>query len=138
VIVLDTNVLSELMRASPHGAVSDWVASQPEPILYTTSITQAEILFGLRLLTAGRKRRELEAAAEQMFELDFAGRVLPFDSAAAAKYAGIAANRRQLGRPISPFDAQIAAIASNAGAAVATANVVDFADCGVRLINPWQ
>lgn len=136
--ILDTNVVSELMRPAPDQAVVAWVSARPLPILYTTSVTQAEILLGLRLLPAGQRRARLESAAEQMFEEDFAGRILPFDQRAAGHFARIAADRRQQGSPISQFDAQIAAIAATAGAALATANVRDFSGCGLRLVNPWQ
>ena len=136
-IVLDTNVVSELMKPAPADAVVRWVAAQPAVALYTTSVTQAEILHGILLLPAGRRRTALEAAAEAMFAQDFGGRVLPFGSQAARAYAQIAAHRRSVGRPISQFDAQIAAIARSARSAVATRNVSDFEDCGVDVLNPW-
>jgi hypothetical protein len=138
VIVLDTNVLSELMKATPADSVMRWIASQPATSLYTTSITQAEILHGIMLLSAGKRRNAFEGAAQAMFNEDFAGRILPFGSDAAAPYARIAAARRRAGHPISHFDAQIAAIAHSAGAAVATRNVSDFDGCGVKVINPWE
>jgi hypothetical protein len=137
-IVLDTNVLSELMKAMPADRVMSWVASQPAASLYTTSITQAEILHGVSLLPAGKRRSAFEAAAEAMFREDFAGRILPFASDAAPLYARIAVERRRAGRPISHFDAQIAAIARLTGAAIATRNVADFEGCGVKLVDPWQ
>jgi predicted nucleic acid-binding protein len=137
VIVLDTNVVSELMKAAPAAAVARWIVEQPATILYTTSITQAEILHGILLLPTGRRRGALETAAEAMFEVDFGGRVLPFGGEAARAYAQIAAQRRRSGRPISHFDAQIAAIARSARAAVATRNVDDYGDCGIRVVNPW-
>jgi len=138
VIVLDTNVLSELMRPAPSERVVRWVAAQPATSLYTTSVTQAEILHGIMLLPSGRRRIALESAAEAMFSEDFGGRVLPFGSEAAHPYARIAAERRRAGRPISHFDAQIAAIARSAGAAIATRNVADYDACGVQVINPWE
>lgn len=137
-IVLDTNVLSELMRPTPSEAVLRWFAGRSAATLFTTTITQAEILFGLALLPEGRRRSDLLVAAEQMFAEDFAGRVLPFDSMAAKAFAPIAAGRRQQGRPTGAFDAQIAAIAASHGAALATRNVADFLDCGVPIINPWE
>ena len=137
-ILLDTNVLSELMRPLPSVAVASWVASQAPKSLYVTSITQAEILYGVLLLPSGRRRNAIEAAATAMFESDFAGRVLPFGREAAPFYARIAADRRRAGRPIAHFDAQIAAIARAAGAAIATRNVSDFEHCGVSLVNPWR
>ena len=137
-IVLDTNVLSELMRPAPSERVVRWVAAQPATRLYTTSVTQAEILHGIMLLPSGRRRIALEAAAEAMFSEDFGGRVVPFGSEAAHPYARIAAERRRAGRPISHFDAQIAAIARSAGAGIATRNVADYDACGVQVINPWE
>jgi toxin FitB len=138
VILLDTNVLSELMKAAPANSVVRWFSTQPATSLYTTSITQAEVLHGILLLPPGRRRSAFEAAADAMFEEEFAGRILPFGSDAAHPYARIAAERRRAGRPISHFDAQIAAIAHCAGAAVASRNVADFDGCGIEVINPWD
>lgn len=137
-IILDTNVLSELMRPSPADEVIDWVRSQSASSLYVTAITEAEILFGVQLLPAGKRRSQIESAAVEMFRTDFAGRVLSFGSDAALQYAHIAAQRRRAGRPISHQDAQIASIARTSGAAIATRNVEDFDRCGVRVINPWS
>ena len=137
-IVLDTNVLSELMRSVPDVSVTNWVATQSTANLFITTITQAEILHGVLLLPPGRRRDAIEAAADAMFEEDFAGRILPFSSLAAHAYAEIAVARRQAGRPISQFDAQIAAIAKSSGANVATRNVPDFEGCGIKVIDPWQ
>jgi predicted nucleic acid-binding protein len=136
-IILDTNVLSELMRATPDPAVFAWVAAQRQRSLYTTSVNKAEILFGISALPRGRRRAGLSAAAEVMFSQDFAGRVLPFDADAATRYAEIVAVRRRAGRPIEGFDAQIAAIAANCGAELATRDSQGFANCGVVLIDPW-
>jgi predicted nucleic acid-binding protein len=137
-IILDTNVLSELMKPKPAMPVVAWVAEQPTPALYTTAITQAEILHGLMLLPPGRRRRALEGAATSMFAEDFDGRILGFGPDAASPYARIATDRRRAGRPISHFDAQIAAIARSTGATVATRNLDDFEGCGVRVVNPWR
>lgn len=137
-IVLDTNVVSELMRAAPDRHVVAWVAGQPPAGLFTTSITQAEILHGIMLLPAGKRRAAIAQAAEAMFEEDFDGRILSFASDATRPYAQIAVARRSAGRPISHFDAQIAAIAYAAGAGVATRNTLDFEGCGVRVVNPWS
>jgi predicted nucleic acid-binding protein len=138
VIVLDTNVLSELMRPEPASVVVAWVSSQTATSQYTTTVTQAEVLYGLLLLSAGKRRTRLLGAAEAMFAEDFAGRVLSFGSDAAALYARIAADRRRGGRPISHFDAQIAAIARANGAKLATRNTAEFQGCGVELVDPWK
>ena len=137
-IILDTNVLSELMKPRPSAAVVGWVTAQPAASLYTTSITEAEILHGLLLLPAGRRRRALEEAARAMFAEDFEARILGFGSDAALPYAQIASDRRRAGRAISHFDAQIAAVARTTGAIVATRNAEDFDGCGVTVVNPWQ
>ncbi len=137
-ILLDTNVVSELMRREPAEPVVKWVADQPSTSLFTTSITQAEILHGIHLLPAGKRRKALEKAAEDMFREDFGDRILSFGTDAAEPYARIAVERRRAGRPISHFDAQIAAIARCNRAAIATRNAVDFELCGVKIVNPWD
>ena len=137
-IILDTNVLSELLRAVPEPAVAVWVARQPLDTLFSTTVTQAEMLYGVKLLPSGQRRQQLEDAVLTLFSEDFLGRVLPFDGDAAIVYAAIAAERKRIGRPISQFDAQIAAIAQSRAGLLATRNVNDFADCGLRIINPWQ
>jgi toxin FitB len=137
VIVLDTNVLSELMRPVPSTQVVRWVTSQPATELFTTAITEAEIFYGIELLAKGKRRAGLQAAAEAMFTDDFAGRVINFDSHAARAFATIAARRRALGKPVSHSDAQIAAIAQLYGAALATRDVADFEGCDIRVIDPW-
>ncbi len=137
-IILDTNVLSEVMKPAPAAEVLAWLAAQPAASVYTTSITQAEILHGLMLLPPGRRRRALEDAATSMFAEDLGGRILGFGPEAGPPYALIASRRRRAGRPISHFDAQIAAIALSCGAALATRNVADFEGCGVTLVDPWK
>jgi len=137
-IILDTNVLSELMRPKPSPRVSGWVAKQPPTELFTTSITEAEIFFGIELLTQGRRREGLLQAAEAMFAEDLGGRIFGFESDAARLFSTIAARRRALGRPISHADAQIAAITKLRQAKLATRNVTDFDDCGIDLVNPWD
>jgi len=136
-IILDTNVLSELMRAAPNRSVVAWISGQAAASLFTTTITEAEIFHGLFLLPHGRRRLALESAAEAVFREDLAGRVLAFGSDAARAYAHIAAERRRLGRPISQFDAQIAAIARCSGARLATRNIADFEDCRIGLVDPF-
>ncbi|HZE27725.1 MAG TPA: type II toxin-antitoxin system VapC family toxin [Terriglobales bacterium] len=137
-IILDTNVLSELMRPKPSPRVVAWVAKQPATELFTTSITEAEIFYGIELLTKGKRREGLLAAAEAMFAEDLAGRIFGFESDAARVFSKIAAHRRVLGRPITHADAQIAAIAQVRGAKFATRNVADFDDCGLDLVDPWN
>jgi len=138
VIVLDTNVLSELMRPKPAAQVVAWIAQQPMADLCTTAITEAEIFYGIELLGKGKRRNGLLAAADAMFTQDFAGRVLAFESDAAHHFASIAAHRRAIGRPISHADAQIAAIARAHGAKLATGNGPDFANCSITVIDPWR
>jgi toxin FitB len=137
-IILDTNVISELMRPKPLAAVIDWFAKQPGSGLFTTSITEAEIFYGIELLTKGKRRQSLAAAAEAMFTEDFSDRVLGFDSDAARAFSLIAVRRRSLGRPINYQDAQIAAIAHTRGATLATRNRVDFEYCDITLVDPWS
>jgi hypothetical protein len=137
VIVLDTNVISELMRHKPDPAVFAWVAAQPRALLYTTSVNKAEILYGIAGLPEGRRRSYLARTATAMFAEEFAERVLPFDAAAAAHYAEIVVGRRRTGNPIEAFDAQIAATALVFGADIATRDVSGFSGCGLTVINPW-
>ncbi len=137
-IILDTNVLSELMRPQPSPRVASWVAKQPSTELFTTSITEAEIFYGIELLNGGKRREGLLAAAEAMFAEDFAGRIFGFESADARVFSKIAAHRRALGRPISHADAQIAAIVQARGAKLATRNVTDFEDFGLDVVDPWN
>ena len=137
-IILDTNVLSEAMRPVPTPAVLEWLATHPASSLFTTTITQAEILVGLELLPKGRRRTVLASAVEAMFQDDFGGRILPFDVDAALALSQIAVARRKAGRPIQQADAQIAAIARSRSAVLATRNVKDFEHCGIRMVNPWR
>ena len=136
-IILDTNVLSELMRPKPSPRVAAWVAKQPAAELCTTSVTKAEIFYGIELLPKSKRREDLLAAAEAMFAEDFEGRVYGFDSDAARVFATLAAHRRARGRPINHADAQIAAIARAQDAKLATRNVADFEGCNVNVVDPW-
>ena len=136
-IVLDTPIVSELMRESPHAGVLAWVDARPTRDLFVTAVSEAEVLTGIAFLPEGRRKRSLADAASRAFSVLLGGRILPFDSAAAQAYADIAAARRATGRPISQADGQIAAIARSRGMAVATRNVRDFVDLEIDLIDPW-
>ncbi len=136
-VLLDTNVLSELLRTRPDSTVLAWFASQPANGLFVSAVTQAEMMLGARLLPAGQRRQRLEQALQAMFVEDFAGRILPFDSSVAADYAVVVAARRRAGTPISQFDGQIAATALSHRLGLATRNVSDFEGCGLALTNPW-
>lgn len=137
-IVLDTNVLSEVLRRAPEPRVLDWLSEQPRASVFMTTITRGEILYGIRLLPAGKRRDGLWEAATKIFDVEFDGQVLAFDSAAADEFAEISAARRAYGRPIAQFDAQIAGITRSRGAQLATRNVSDFDACGFELVNPWN
>jgi predicted nucleic acid-binding protein len=138
ITILDTNVVSEPMRPAPSSAALQWLSRiQRTGGVFVTTITVAEILFGIELLPRGKRHEQMLAQAEGIFGQEFAGRVLPFDEKAARVFPQIAAHRRTRGRPIADLDAQIAAIALSHGAALATRNTADFEDCGLRLINPW-
>ncbi len=137
-IVLDTNVVSELMLPHPASQVVDWVGRQSALRLYISSISEAELRYGVGILPEGNRRKTLQAAVEGLLREDFAGRILPFDSAAARAYAVIAGVRRNAGRPISQPDCQIAAITRSVGATVATRDTGGFDGCGIRVVNPWS
>ena len=136
-IVLDTNVLSEVMRTAPAQAVAAWMAGENPVDLFTTSITEAEILLGVAILPDGRRKNELRAAAERVIGL-FASRILPFESMAAQSLAQIVTARRPIGLSTNDFDALIAVIAHSRGMSLATRNVADFEGTGVRIVNPWN
>jgi len=138
VIILDTNVISEVMRPLPATPVTQWLGMQPRASLFSTTITQAEILYGIHLMPDGRRREDLLGAATIFFNDRLAGRVLPFDGDAAALFPRLAADRRRSGRPISYSDAQIASIALSHGATLATRNIRDFEGCGIALFDPWD
>lgn len=135
--VLDTNVVSELMRERPQPEVVAWLDRQLTDTLFVTAVTEAEIRTGIAILPEGERQRGLADAAERAFGVLFAERILPFDSDAAKSYALIAAVRRTAGHPISQADCQIAAIARSHQASVATRDVDGFEGCGVDVINPW-
>lgn len=135
-IVLDTNVVSELMRAEPAPPVLEWLRQNSDAGLYTTAITVAEIRYGIARLPEGRRRESLHQAANEAFAA-FPRQVLSFDLAAAGAYADVVAGRDSVGHPIDGFDAQIAAICRTRMAALATRNIHDFTDTGIAVVNPW-
>lgn len=135
--VLDTNVVSELMRPAPEPAVEAWVTARRAGDMYFSAVSEAELRYGVAIMPAGRRRDALTAAVDGLIREDFGGRVLPFDSAAAQAYAEIAAARRAAGRPACQADCQIAAIAQAHDFAIATRNVRDFAGMGIEVADPW-
>lgn len=137
-IILDTNVISELMRPAPEAHVLRWVGNQAAEDLHVTAVTIAEILYGIELISTSRRRDAVRAGAEKMFEAVFADRILTFEDRASRAFSQIASSRRRQGKPMTEFDAQIAAIARVHGATLATRNPYVFEACGVRLVNPWE
>jgi hypothetical protein len=138
VIVLDTNVVSELMRKTPPLGVVSWVDRFSASEVLVTVVTAAELMYGVARLPDGRRKRELHAKVEGLLAEDFQDQILPFDARAATHYAEIVASRERAGRPISMADAQIAAICRNWSIGLATRNVDDFVDTGVDAVNPWD
>jgi len=136
-LVIDTNVASELMRPSPTPGVAAWIAERDASAMYLTAVSEAELRFGVGILPEGRRRTALEAAMRRWLEIGFADRILPFDSAAARAYAAIAVDRRSSGRPIGNADCQIAAISRSRGASLVTRNVRDFEGTGIDVLDPW-
>jgi len=137
-ILLDTNVLSEVLRPLPDIRVERWLDSQPDATLFTSAVTEAELCLGVALLPLGRRRTALAVAIRPILADDFTGHILPFDSPAAAAFAEVLASRRRSGRPMSQSDAQIAAIARSRGATLATRNVRDFEGYGITVVNSWM
>ena len=135
--VLDTNVLSEIMRAVPDPEVADWLRACPVAAMFTTAVSETEILYGVRCLPDGQRRGRLVAAARELFEITFAGRVLAFDATAAGLCADIRIARERSGKPIGSEDGMIAAIAQAHGATLVTRDR-DFAGCGVPVVDPWE
>jgi len=137
--LIDTNVLSELMRTQPEEKVLQWFEHHGDADFFTSSITKAEIFLGIALLENGKRRSHLDAAAQAMFTEDFSGRCLPFDNQSAEVYARLVADRQRLGKPITTEDAQIAAIALIANLTLVTRNTKDFLEInGLKLVNPWE
>jgi predicted nucleic acid-binding protein len=138
VVLLDTNVLSELIRPEPDATVTGWLDSLDRAAVATSAITAGELLYGVARLSAGQRRELLHAAVRGLIEDDLDGRVEPFDAAAAVHYAALVSDRDRTGRPISIADGQIAAICRKLGAALATRNTDDFEGTGIELLDPWQ
>jgi len=136
-IILDTNVLSALMRTAPEAPVVAWLDRQPADSVWITSITLFEARLGLALLPSGRRRQTLEAAFARLLKEDLENRVLDFDSAAATEAASLAAERQKAGRPVDMRDTQIAGIALARRATLATRNVRHFRDLNVPIVDPW-
>ncbi|HEX4496952.1 MAG TPA: type II toxin-antitoxin system VapC family toxin [Thermoanaerobaculia bacterium] len=137
-IIVDTNVVAELMKASPAQAVVSWLNDQEASALFLTTITIGEIGYGLEILPQGKRRLQLEQGFARILGEAFAGRILAFDEEAARIYGALMGKRKQIGRPLSALDGQIAAIARATGSAVATRNIRDFVECGVEIINPFD
>ncbi|HYM77362.1 MAG TPA: type II toxin-antitoxin system VapC family toxin [Candidatus Dormibacteraeota bacterium] len=137
-IILDTNVVSELMRPAPERRVLHWFTSQSAEDVHITAITMAEILYAIELISSGRRRDVVRAGADKMFGDVFADRILTFEDRAARAFSQIASSRRRQAKPMSGVDAQIAAIARVHGATLATRNPYVFEGCGVKLVNPWE
>ena len=125
------------MRPEPDTTVYRWVAAQPQALLFTTYVNQAEIYYGIAALPAGRRRTRLAEAARGIFAEDCSGRILPFGAEAAIHYPEIVLTRRRAGASADGFDALIAAIALGANAQIATRDIGGFSGCGLALINPW-
>jgi predicted nucleic acid-binding protein len=139
VILLDTNVVSELMRMKPDSRVVKWLDEQPEWDVWISAVTAAEIRLGIYLLPEGKRKQLLLESAEKMFREDFKDRCLPFDCEASSEYGLIVAGRSRQGHPISVEDAQIAAIAVTCGLTLATRNTRDFVDiAGLNVLNPFD
>ncbi len=135
--VIDTNVASELMRPEPAPTVAAWIAERGAEEFYLTAVSEAELLYGVAIMPAGRRRTMLESSMARWLNQGFAERILPFDSAAARAYAEIASGRRRAGRPIGEADCQIAAISRSRGAVLVTRNIRDFEGTGVDVVDPW-
>ena len=137
-IIIDTNVVAELMKASPAGEVVSWMNDQEASTLFLTTITLGEIGYGLEILPQGKRRLQLEQGFERVIAEAFTGRILAFEEEAARLYGVLMGRRKAIGRPLSILDGQIASIARARGCAVATRNVRDFVECGVEILNPFE
>ena len=137
-IIVDTNVISEIMRPNPERQVLDWMDGLPKSDVGITSITVGEILYGIGSLPEGKRKKRLLEAAAAIFEVFFSDRIYAFDRLAAVEYADIVIQRERMGAPVSMANAQIAAICRVALADLATRNTKDFENTGVSLIDPWR
>ena len=137
-ILLDTNVVSEMMKPEPAPRVMQWLRGFDPEAVFTSTITAAELLAGVQIMPDGKRRRGIVEGTHHMLNVIFAERMLPFDLPAAEHYAILYAHRRQIGARIEPMDGQIAAIARANGMALATRNVKHFRECGVEIIDPWE
>lgn len=137
-IVLDTNVISEVVRRKPNKGVLRWLDSLDSATVATTAVTAAELLYGVARLPEGQRKKQLREAIRGVIEEDLDGHIEPFDVTAAAHYAALVNDRETAGRAISVADAQIAAICRKVGATLATRNTTDFENTGIDLLNPWQ
>lgn len=137
-IVLDTNVLSEIIRAEPDERVMSWLDSLDPATVATTAVTAAELSYGVARLPDGRRKSALSAAIRELLGEELGGRVEPFDADAAEEYASLVSERESAGRPIGMADAQIAAICRKFGATLATRNANDFQGVGIEIVNPWE
>jgi len=137
-VILDTNVVAEMMKAAPAPTVVSWLNGQEASGLFLTAITLGEVGYGLRVMPQGKRRFQLEEGFERILAEGFAGRVLAFDEEAARHYGEVMGRRKEIGRPLSVLDGQIASIARARGCMVATRNVRDFSECGVEIINPFD
>lgn len=137
-VLLDTNVVSELMRKSPSPNVENWIKGLPAESSYLSTISEAELRYGAAILVSGKRKRRLMSDIDRMLGEAFPGRILPFDRDAAIAYASIASSRRKVGRPFSTADCQIAAIAHARRLTVATRNVRDFEEMEIELVDPWK
>lgn len=136
--VLDTNVASELMRPNPAASVAAWVAQHATHDLFLTSVSEAELHYGIAILPAGRRKLSLEASLIRLLKEGYDQRILPFDSQSATCYGEVASSRRAAGLPISEFDCQIASITRSHNAVLVTRNVSDFYETGIEIVNPWS
>jgi toxin FitB len=137
-IILDTNVISELARQIPDSGVLAWLDSQEIAEVATTAVTAAELRYGVARLPDGHRKRELAVVIREVLTEDFYGRVLPFDERASVRYADVVTGRERIGRPIGVANAQIAAICRDSDATLATRNTADFEETGIELIDPWK